>query len=133
MARIGSFGDLVFSVSDKTIKTFDNMKWDFSAKYATHDRHIMADLLEYQGPEIETLSFEIEFSIFLGVNPIKEIKRLRDMVRNGYVGRLVIGNKIYGNYKWVIQKGTISLQYFDGKGKLLSAKADIILKEYSRR
>ncbi len=133
MARIGSFGNLVFNVSDKTIKTFDNMKWDFSAKYATHDRHIMADLLEYQGPEIETISFEIEFSIFLGVNPIKEIKKLREMVRNGHIGRLVIGGTIYGNYKWIIQKGTISLQYFDGKGKLLSAKADITLKEYSRR
>ncbi len=133
MARIGAFGNLVFSVSDKTIKTFDNMKWDFSAKYATHDRHIMTDLLEYQGPEIETISFGIEFSAFLGVDPMKEIKKLREMVRNGYIGRLVIGSTIYGSYKWVIQKGTIGLQYFDQNGKLLSAKADVILKEYSRR
>ena len=46
MAKIGSFGDLVFSVSENTVKTFDGMNWDFSADYATHDRHIKADLLE---------------------------------------------------------------------------------------
>ena len=133
MARIGAFGNLVFSVSDQTGKTFDNMKWDFSAKYATHDRHIKADLLEYQGPEIETVSFGMEFSVFLGVDPWKEIKKLREMVRSGYTGRLVIGRMIYGNYKWVIQKGTVSLKYFDGNGNLLSARADVTLKEYPRR
>ncbi len=133
MARIGAFGNLVFSVSDQTVRTFDNMKWDFSAKYATHDRHIQADLLEYQGPEIETVSFGMEFSVFLGVDPIKEIKRLREMVRSGYTGRLVIGRMIYGSYKWVIQKGTINLQRFDGNGNLLSARADVTLKEYPRR
>lgn len=133
MARIGAFGNLVFSVSDKTIKTFDNMKWDFSSKYATHDRHIKADLLEYQGPEIESISFGIEFSVFLGVDPLKEIRKLREMVRNGYIGRLVIGGKIYGNYKWVIQKGTINLQRFDGHGNLWTAKADVTLKEYPKR
>ena len=44
MAEVGSFGELVFKVSDKTVKTFDEMSWDFSSKYATHDRHIKADL-----------------------------------------------------------------------------------------
>ena len=49
MAQIGSFGDLTFKVSDKFVRTFDGMSWDFSAKYATHDRHIKADLIEYMG------------------------------------------------------------------------------------
>ena len=105
MARIGSFGDLVFSVSDKTVRTFDSMSWDFSADYATHDRHIKADLLEYIGPSIETISFSMVFSVFLGVNPLKEIRRLRNMVQSGYAQRLVIGGKVYGSYKWVMQKG----------------------------
>ena len=83
MAKIGSFGSLAFSVSERAVKTFDSMNWDFSADYATHDRHIKADLLEYMGPGIETISFSMTFSVFLGVNPLKEIEKLRDMIRNG--------------------------------------------------
>lgn len=133
MARIGSFGDLVFSVSDKTVRTFDSMSWDFSADYATHDRHIKADLLEYIGPSIETISFSMVFSVFLGVNPLKEIRRLRNMVQSGYAQRLVIGGKVYGSYKWVMQKGTVDLKRFDRQGELWAATAKVTLKEYPKR
>lgn len=133
MANIGSFGDLVFSVSNNTVRTFEGMSWDFSADYATHDRHIKADLLEYMGPGIEGISFSIAFSVFLGVNPLKEIKKLRKMVQKGYAERLVIGGKVYGSYKWVMQKGTVDFQRFDNKGSLLAAKVKVTLKEYPKR
>ena len=133
MARIGSFGDLTFKVSDKSVRTFDGMSWDFSAKYATHDRHIRADLLEYMGPEIETISFSMVFSVFLGVTPLKQIKKLRKMIRKGYAERLVIGGKVYGNYKWVMEKGTVELQKFDKNGNLWAAKVNVTLKEYPKR
>lgn len=133
MAKIGSFGDLVFSVSENTVKTFDGMSWDFSADYATHDRHIKADLLEYMGPGIETISFSMTLSVFLGVKPLKEVKKLRKMVRKGYAERLVIGGKVYGNYKWVMEKGTVDFQRFDGKGNLLAARIKVSLKEYPKR
>ena len=133
MARIGSFGDLVFSVSDKTVRTFDSMSWDFSADYATHDRHIKADLLEYIGPSIETISFSMVFSVFLGVNPLKEIRRLHNMVQSGYAQRLIIGGNVYGTYKWVMQKGTVDLRRFDRQGELWAATAKVTLKEYPKR
>ncbi len=133
MAKIGSFGDLVFSVSDRTVKTFDGMSWDFSADYATHDRHIKADLLEYMGPGIEGISFSMVLSAFLGVNPLKEIKKLREMVKEGHAERLVIGGKVYGSYKWVMQKGTVDFQRFDNTGNLLAAKVKVTLKEYPKR
>lgn len=133
MAQIGSFGDLTFKVSDKKVRTFDGMSWDFSAKYATHDRHIRADLLEYMGPEIETISFSMVFSVFLGVTPLKQIKKIRKMIRNGYARRLVIGGKVYGSYKWVMEKGTVELQKFDKKGNLWAAKVNVTLKEYPKR
>lgn len=133
MARVGSFGDLVFSVSDKTVRTFDSMSWEFSADYATHDRHIKADLLEYIGPSIETISFSMVFSVFLGVNPLKEIRRLHNMVQSGYAQRLVIGGNVYGTYKWVMQKGTVDLKRFDRQGELWAASAKVTLKEYPKR
>ena len=47
MAKIGSLGSLVFSVSENTVRTFDELSWKVSAKYATHDRHIKRDVLEF--------------------------------------------------------------------------------------
>lgn len=133
MAQIGSFGSLVFSVSEKTVRTFDAMSWDFSANYATHDRHIDADLLEYLGPGIATISFSMVFSVFLGVNPLSEIEKLRGMVQEGYAERLVIGGRVYGSYKWVMEKGTVDFQRFDNKGNALAAKVKVTLKEYPKR
>ena len=133
MAQIGSFGDLTFKVSDKIVRTFDGMSWDFSAKYATHDRHIKADIIEYMGPEIETISFSMVLSVFLGVTPLKQIKKMRKMIRKGYARRLVIGGKVYGNYKWVMEKGSVELQRFDKKGNLWAAKIKVTLKEYPKR
>lgn len=133
MAQIGSFGDLTFKVSDRFVCTFDGMSWNFSAKYATHDRHIKADLIEYMGPEIETISFSMLFSVFLGVSPMKQIKKLRKMIQNGYAQRLVIGGKVYGNYKWVMEQGSVELERFDKNGNLWAAKVKVTLKEYPKR
>lgn len=133
MAKIGSFGDLVFSVSNKTVKTFDGMQWKVSASYATHDRHINADLLEFLGPEPDEMSFSMVFSVFLGVNPLKEVKKLNAMVKKGVTGRLVIGGKVYGSYKWVATSVSNELERFDNKGNLWAAKVNVSLKEYPKR
>lgn len=133
MAQIGNFGDLTFKVSDKFIRTFDEMNWEFSAKYATHDRHIKADLIEYMGPEIETISFSMVLSVFLGVTPYWQMRKLRKMIRKGYARRLVIGGKVYGNYKWVMEKGAVEMEKFDKNGMLWAAKVKVTLKEYPKR
>lgn len=133
MGKIGSFGDVAFKVSTKTVETFDGMAWESSAKYATHDRHIQADLLEYLGPELDTISFSMTLSACLGVGPWKEVTKLRKMARKGQVHRLVIGGKVYGSHKWAIEKCSIEMRRFDGQGRLMEAEAKLTLKEYPKR
>lgn len=133
MAVIGALGDIVFSVSRETVKTFSDMKWDSSAKYATHERHLKDVLLEFTGTDADTISFSVYFSAFLGVNPIQEIAKLLDAERNGKVMRLVIGTKAYGKNKWVIEKTSKDLDRFDSNGNLLVAKVAISLKAYAGR
>ena len=133
MGKIGTFGSLAFHVSAKTVKTFNDMNWDFSASYATHDRHIKADLLEFLGPDLDTISFSMLFSVFLGTKPLDEIKKLRKMVKEGKAERLVLGGKVYGDYKWVAQQCTTEMKQFDGKGNLWAAKVKVTLKEYPKR
>lgn len=133
MAKIGSFGTLVFSVSEKTVRTFDEIAWKLSANYATHDRHIKADLLEFLGPEPGTIGFKIAFSVFHGTNPLKEVKKINKMVNEGTTGRLVIGGKVYGSYKWVITSVSHTMQKYDNKGNCWVAVVDVSLKEYAKR
>ena len=134
MAVIGTLGtDIVFSVSRKQVKTFDGLMWESSAKYAEHDRHLRDTLLEYVGLEADTISFSVLFSVFLGVDPMKEIVKLLNAERQGRVMRLVIGSKAYGTNKWVITKTSKNLQRFDNRGNLLAARVDITLKAYAGR
>lgn len=133
MAVIGSWGGVVFAVSRKEIKTFTELKWDSSAKYSTHDRHLKAPLLEFTGTDVENISFSMFFSVFLGVNPMTEIAKLLKAMRKGEVHRLVIGPKAYGTNKWVIAKLSNSLDRYDNRGNLLVAKVNVAMKSYAGR
>lgn len=133
MAVIGTLGDIVFSVSRNQVKTFDGLKWDSSAKYASHERHLQETLLEFTGTDNDSITFSMYFSVFLGVNPINEIAKLLTAERNGTVMRLVIGPKAYGRNKWVITKTSIDLERFDKKGNLLTAKVSVTLEAYAAR
>lgn len=131
--KLGNFGGLQFIVSEKKTRTFPEMNWDIAGKYAVHDRHLKADLLEFLGPELEEISFSIKFSVFLGTNPIKEIERLRRIARSGQAERLVLGGYVYGSYKWVIVKMPVTMTTFDNQGNCWAAEVKLTLKEYARR
>ena len=81
MAEIGSWGTFTFYVSRSSIKTFDDLKWESSVKYATHERHLKEPLLEFTGQDVESMSFTMFFSVFLGVNPIAEVANLLQTMR----------------------------------------------------
>ena len=70
MAFIGSWGGVTFSVSRQTVKS---LKWESGVKYAAHDRHLEEPLLEFTGPDTESISFSMFFSVLLRVNPIAEV------------------------------------------------------------
>ena len=99
MAFIGSWGGVTFSVSRQTVKTFDGLKWESGVKYAAHDRHLEEPLLEFTGPDTESISFSMFFSVLLRVNPIAEVSKLLQAMRRGEARRLVIGLKAYGTNK----------------------------------
>ena len=133
MAVIGTWGDITFAVSRNQIKTFDGLKWDSGAKFSTHDRHLKEPLLEFTGTDVESMTFTMFFSAFLGVNPIAEVSKLLKAMRRGEVHRLVIGPKAYGTNKWVITKLSNSLNRYDNRGNLLVAKVSVTMKSYSSR
>lgn len=133
MATIGTLGDIVFTVSSNTVRTFENMKWDSSAQYAKHERHLQDVLLEFTGTDPDEITFSMYLSAYLGVNPMTELVKLLTAERSGTAMRLVIGEKAYGKYRWVITGTKKELEDFDNRGNLLSASVRVSLMAYGAR
>lgn len=80
---VGALGDVVFSVSSRTLKTISNFVWSGSARYATHDLHAGNSISEYTGTDLAKITFDIQLLASLGVDPMSEIWRLFDLERQG--------------------------------------------------
>jgi hypothetical protein len=130
MAQIGCLGDIVFQVSSDVIETFNNMQWSGSARYSEHKRHLTNALTEFTGLDPDTMSFDMELSAYLGVDPMEELAKLLTYERDGKAISLVIGEKLYGKYKWTINRHRIKMKTFDKSGNLTSATVSVDLLEY---
>lgn len=131
MALIGVWGDLIFSVKQNEIKTFDKLKWDVGAKFTTHTRHLKAPLLEFTGVDVESISFSMFFSVSLGTNPKREIDKLIRALQEGKAHRLVLGTDNYG--KWVMEKISNTMEQVDNRGNLIVASVSVTMKSYAER
>lgn len=132
MAKIGTLGDIVFTVSQNTVKTFDDLQIESKTNYAKHTRHNKKPLLEFQYNDTDTASFSIYLSAYLGVNPLTMQAKIDKYMMQGKILSLVIGKKRYGK-KWVIISHSKGFKRFDGKGKLLIAESKVSLEEYAER
>ncbi|MCL2357478.1 MAG: phage tail protein [Defluviitaleaceae bacterium] len=113
MANVGTLGNIVFSASSRKISTIDDITWSNSAQYASHNRHLRATLLEFTGTDAGSISFTMYFSVFMGVDPMTEITKLLNALRDGEAMRLVIGTRAFGRHKWVITRVSKTLERFD--------------------
>lgn len=132
MGKIGCLGDVIFSVSNQQVLTIENMMWNSSANYQSHDRHLQDPALEFTGTGSDEINFDIHLSTFLGVDPMEQIVKLFQYEREGKLLMLVIGPKAYGKYRWVITDTGRSINHFDGNGNLLSADVSLKMKSYTQ-
>lgn len=130
---LGSFGPVVFQVSDSRILTFNGFSWSSDTRWAEHARHGEDPLTEFVGNKNDKIKFKIELSAYNGVNPMKEITTLLNMQREGEAHCLVIGKHGYGKNRWVIDKMEDSIKTFDAAGDVISATLSISLVAYPWR
>lgn len=131
MAQVGCLGDIVFAVSSEAIETVDNFVWSGSAQYASHKLHLGNELLEFTGTNADSISFSVFLATYLGVDPQKEINKIWDYERKGKLLPLIMGDKGYGKYRWVITSHKSQLK-FDGKGNALDMDVSLTLSAYVR-
>lgn len=130
MAVVGCLGDIVFTVSDKTVRTLDNWKWSGAARYAVHQRHMVRPLTEFTGVDPDKITFEMTLLKELGVDPLEEVVRIRWYERNGTALPLTIGRHAYGFYRWNIVSDEMTAKYTDPQGDIMGAVVTVTLQEY---
>ena len=127
--QIGSFGDVIFTCSYSTVRTFSNYQRSTSARYATHELMCQRSVLEYLGYDLEEISFDMTFLVSLGVNPVEEANRLRELCINGDAQLFVVGGMHIGNGLWVITKVGENNTDYDGRGNMLKNTVSVTIKE----
>lgn len=130
MPSIGTLGDIVFETSRERIRTFHDMAYQGNANYAVHARHGAAGLAEFTGRDPEKMSMEITLSRMFGVDPEKEIDEIVKAMREKKTLTLVLGGKVRGEYKWVIEGYSVKANHFDRNGNILDADVSLDLLEY---
>lgn len=127
---IGSFGDVVFQVSDGNIMTFQNLQLSSEGRWASQEVISGKPRAQYLGPGTGKVSFEISVSAAFGVKPRDMIDRLTRKVENGEVNALIIGGRpISGNPFYIKSISATWGEVFNG-GELYSAKMSLSLEEY---
>ena len=132
MAIIGCLGDIIFEVSEDTVRTLDNMVWSGSARYAVHERHLTTALTEFVGLDPDKITFDITLSSDLGVDPITEVVKIWNIERSGKAVPLTIGTKGYGKYRWNITKHDMKMTAHYRNGDIHTATVSVSLQEYLR-
>ena len=74
----------------------------------------------------------MHLSAYLGVNPMEHLTKLITYMREGRTLPLIIGEKAYGVYRWVITKLHQGLKRFDNRGNLLETDVTVTLKMYPK-
>lgn len=133
MASIGTFGDLLFEVSDETVLTVRDMSYNMSMRWAKHQRHNWSDRVEFIAPDAETITLNIPVGFPVGVDPEDVLIPLRKMARAGEHHVLTLGNKVYGDYHWSITNIAYTPEYHSSEGDVIHANISLSLIEYRRK
>ena len=126
------------SVGNKTaattvkVMTFDNFQRDGDGRWATHEiiGTNQKPVMEFIGPGLETIGFSVLLTTMLGITPVEELKKLRQLRDNGVVCTLAIGGNAVTANSWVVTKLSETHKSYDNKGNLLVASVNVSLTEY---
>lgn len=127
MAKIGNWGRyLKFQTDDSRILNFDGLRRKVSARVGKHNLISRRPVLEYLGPDLQSITFKIELNAMLGVRPRKEEEKLLKKI--GYVAPLVIGGKKICSRAMLTGVGS-AYNIVLGKGEVLSISLDVTMTE----
>lgn len=129
---IGSLGEIIFEASDDVVRTIKDFQRQGAARYATHDVIGRKPLREFIGPGLEKISFNMQLSTTLGVNPAGELRRLRTIRDSGDAIELILDGSPVGEELWTIEDLSESWSHMNKSGGIVFAIVSVTLQEYPR-
>lgn len=132
MALVGTFGALIFEASGARVHTFSDLRVSTQNRFAQHDVHLETPILEYIGPGLSAVSFNMNFNSQWGSEPTASLMVLRTYLKSGFVSPLLVGMRpvTLGFNLFVCTQVDEEHKYFDATGALFGAAVDVQLMEY---
>lgn len=127
---VGSLGDVYFIASSRIVRTISEYQQKYSARYSEHAILQGKPRLEYTGPGLSEISFQIQLHAMHGVNPENEISRLRNYVETGAAMDFILDGSPIGDDLWVITDMNCGNIQFNGTGGIIYCEVSLQLKEY---
>ena len=128
---IGNWGaEIIFTVSDSKVLTFNDLNHSVGSAWATHSRIGLKDQVEYLRPNLQKLSFTITLDANLGVRPRATIELLERHAELGSVFPCVVGGRRIGRHSWRMTEVSESWENILNRGELVQAKVNVTMEEY---
>ena len=125
---VGSFGQVVFQVSEKTLSVVRDVQRKTAARVEEHQVSGAKPRLEFIAPELAETGFKVFWHRGFGVNPRTEIRRLRELCEAGAAQYLILGGENFG--RCVVTEVTENWRHAGPSGAPLVAEASLTFKEY---
>lgn len=127
---LGVFGPIVFSVSSLAVLNFQNLGRTTKKRIARHEVLEGKPRIEYIGPDLSEVNFDMHFDITYGVQPRAMLTLLHAMSENKLAYPLVIGGRPQGVHNWCLESVSESWDNVYGGGELAAATVHVKLIEY---
>lgn len=126
--KIGSFGKFIFEISSTRKVTYSDLNIDSDINIAEHDMVNVKKRIEWLNDGEKNIQMSVVLSKALGVNPLEELKVLKEIKSSGRVEELMLGGESQG--KFLLKSISEEHSKMDKLGKPQLIKLKISFKEY---
>jgi hypothetical protein len=95
---VGSIGDIIFMSSQISVRTFESTTRKSEAQFAEHQVIYGKPVSEFTGNSLDDFDFRIVLHGGLGVEPLTEFEKMRDIKNSGQPQNIFLEGKFQGNY-----------------------------------
>ena len=127
---VGSFGSIVFNVTESQILTISSLSGTHGSNWASHDMALGKPKSEYIGPKVSGFTFEIMLRAQDGVPPRTMLKKLIKMAEGKEVYRLIIGSEPVGANPFKLTDVSSEWGTIHNDGSLVECKTSLTVEEY---
>ena len=131
---VGSFGDVVFEISDKKVFSINNeINRAYKSKISEHTAIFGPGMLRHQGRELTEITFGITLisSLLQETTPSEQLDKIKTMWEFGEHGYLTLGGQTFGAFPFLIIDISEKSSYFNKETSNFDfINLELTLKEY---